>query len=244
MTASQDTSYIADELRSRLTVCRESKHADYFMALCPAHPNTDPKSPALSVQLHHDGVGVKCHGNPPCSTGEILAAVGMTKADLFVKAELVDDGAPPAEASRTNGHAKPAARERRRGRLGKRDVAYEYRDADGKTIFRVVRTPDKSFFQHTIDAEGKWWTGLDVDPVLYRLPELLAADPGEPVFVVEGEKDADRLAELGLVATTSHMGAGKWRAEYARFLRGRTVYVVPDNDDPGRRHAEQIAASL
>jgi hypothetical protein len=46
-----------------------------------------------------------------------------------------------------------------------------------------------------------------VRPVLYRLPELLAADPTEPVYVVEGEKDVDALVALGLVATTNPGGA-------------------------------------
>ena len=46
-----------------------------------------------------------------------------------------------------------------------------------------------------------------VERVLYRLPEVLAA--GE-VWVVEGEKDADSLAALGIVATCNAGGAGKW----------------------------------
>ena len=45
---------------------------------------------------------------------------------------------------------------------------------------------------------------------LYRLPELLAADPAEPVFLVEGEKDVDRLRSLGLTATTTAQGADNW----------------------------------
>jgi hypothetical protein len=64
------------------------------------------------------------------------------------------------------------------------------------------------------------------------------------VFVCEGEKDADRLAALGLTATTNPMGAGKWREEYAEPLRGRRVGLLPDHDEPGRKHAEQVAASL
>jgi putative DNA primase/helicase len=80
--------------------------------------------------------------------------------------------------------------------------------------------------------------------VLYRLPELLAADPAAPVYVVEGEKDADRLISEGLVATCNPQGAGKWRDEYSRHLRGRNVVVIPDNDDAGRRHANTVIQSL
>ena len=64
------------------------------------------------------------------------------------------------------------------------------------------------------------------------------------VLIVEGEKDADRAANIGIVATTCAMGAGKWRPEYNEHFRGRSVYIVPDNDDPGREHAQQVAQAL
>ena len=80
--------------------------------------------------------------------------------------------------------------------------------------------------------------------VLYRLPELLAADPTQTVFVVEGEKDADRLAGLGLVATTNVGGAGKWKPEYSEALRGRNVVILRDNDEAGRLHAEKVSTDL
>ena len=62
------------------------------------------------------------------------------------------------------------------------------------------------------------------------------------VFVVEGEKDADNLAKLGL-RDDNPMGAGKWRKEYAEHLRGRDVVILPDNDEPGRA-AKTVADSL
>ena len=40
------------------------------------------------------------------------------------------------------------------------------------------------------------------------------------------------------------MGAGKWRDEYAKFLTGRKVVIVPDNDQAGRDHAQAEAKSL
>jgi hypothetical protein len=61
---------------------------------------------------------------------------------------------------------------------------------------------------------------------------------------VEGEKDADRLYEVGFVATTCPMGAGKWRREYNKHFQARLVAVLPDNDSAGRRNAEQVANSL
>jgi putative DNA primase/helicase len=79
---------------------------------------------------------------------------------------------------------------------------------------------------------------------LYRLPELLDAGPSEVIFVSEGEKDADRLAALGLTATTNPEGSGKWRDEYTATLEGRRAAILPDNDEEGRKHVEKIARAL
>lgn len=46
------------------------------------------------------------------------------------------------------------------------------------------------------------------------------------------------------MATTNAGGAGKWRDEYGEYLRGRSVVVLPDNDEPGREHAAKVARSL
>src|SRR5262249_32474640 len=70
----------------------------------------------------------------------------------------------------------------------------------------------------------------------------------EPVFIVEGEKDANRLAKLGLVATTNSGGAGNWHtldpASVAKALKGHEVFILPDNDEAGRKHANQGMRSL
>lgn len=80
--------------------------------------------------------------------------------------------------------------------------------------------------------------------VPYRLPELLAADPGGLVYVPEGEKDSDRLQALGVTATCNCQGAGKWRKEYNQYFRGKAVVILADNDEPGRDHAQKVARSL
>ena len=80
--------------------------------------------------------------------------------------------------------------------------------------------------------------------MLYKLPELIAEPLLDWVFVVEGEKDVDRLMSEGLAATTNAGGAGKWLADYNEYFRGRNVAIIADNDEPGRRHAKMVAEAI
>jgi len=83
----------------------------------------------------------------------------------------------------------------------------------------------------------------DTRRVLHRLPEFLERRE-ETVFICEGEKDVNRLFAEDLLATTNPHGGGKWRAEFNAFLADRDVVILPDNDEPGRRHALEVAAQL
>ena len=122
---------------------------------------------------------------------------------------------------------------------------YSYQGAAGNLLFQVVRLDPKDFRQRRPGGPDGWtWDLAGVQLVPYRLPELLAANTGEPVIVVEGEQDADQLINLGFVATTNAMGAGKWRQEYSLALRDRHVAIIGDNDEPGHRHARKVAESL
>jgi putative DNA primase/helicase len=81
--------------------------------------------------------------------------------------------------------------------------------------------------------------------VLYQLPKILQAmESDDTIYVVEGEKDADRLNTLGLTATTCPMGAKKWRDSYSESLHDARVVILPDADQAGRDHAAQVAQSL
>ncbi len=136
--------------------------------------------------------------------------------------------------------------EQPRQHAGRRIVAnYPYRDEEGKLLFEVCRFEPKDFRQRAPDGTGGWrWSLKGVRRVLYRLPELVAAPTDATVFLVEGEKDADRLASLGLIATTCPGGANKWRPEYTEALSGRKVVILPDNDLAGTEHAETVKERL
>ncbi|MBA4389104.1 MAG: hypothetical protein C0404_14120 [Verrucomicrobia bacterium] len=123
-------------------------------------------------------------------------------------------------------------------------INYDYLDETGALLYQVVRGPGKKFWQQRLDDNGSWVKNLqNVRRVLYRLPNLIAR-PSEMVYIVEGEKDADRLHAAGLLATTNSGGAGKWKPSHSESLRGRDVVIIPDNDKAGREHAVLVAHEL
>ncbi len=214
-----------------------------WMAQCPVHEDS---TPSLSINVDPDDGKVLLHCFGTCTTEQVVRAIGLEMRDLFATSNGVvqppSKSAPIAlqNAAPSNGTAKP------RSRAARHIVrTYDYRDEQGAVLFQVVRFEPKDFRQRQPDGHGDWVWNLDgVRRVLYRLPELLAADPEAPVFMVEGEKDADRLAALGLVVVTNPGGAGKWLTEYGASLRGRHVVILPDNDEAGQQHAQQVAQAL
>lgn len=127
-------------------------------------------------------------------------------------------------------------------------IFYDYRDETGAVISRVKRGRDKRFIQLGPDGRGGFHSATGcmqgVRRVPYRLPELMAAAPSRTVFICEGEKDADRLHGLGLVATCNSEGAGKFRPELAPFFTGRRCVALEDNDPAGREHVGKVVAAL
>lgn len=187
-----------------------------WISRCPAH---EDRKPSLTIGQGEDGRAL-LHCQAGCTVEDVVANLALAMADLFV------------EGSRPEGRGRIAAQ-------------YDYRDEARNLLYQVVRLEPKDFRQRRpIPGAGWDWKIGNVRKVLYRLPELVAAPKDATVYVVEGEKDADRLTALGLAATTNAGGAGKWRLEYSEFLRDRVVVILPDNDEPGAGHATLVARAL
>jgi AAA domain len=125
-------------------------------------------------------------------------------------------------------------------------TTYDYSDESGALLFQVCRMVPKTFRQRQPKGDGWEWNIKGVRLVPYRLRDLQAAiAEGADVFVVEGEKDVERLAAEGVTATCNPMGAGKWPKDFGKlFENANRVIIIPDNDDAGRRHAMDVGASL
>ena len=130
---------------------------------------------------------------------------------------------------------------------------YSYRLADGSPSLTVTRVDyddgGKKFSQKT--ARGlKPSEDEAFIPVPYNLPAI-AAKPDATIYLVEGERCADTLIDLSLVATCNAGGAGNWRSELNSYFAGRDLVILPDNDDAGEKHLrklidelEEVAASI
>ena len=192
----------------------------------------------------------------------MLAAAGRTIADLF------DDPPPKAGRKRSGGSSnglveldqrrQPSPRRaanrvpeepgtKRKSDLGQVVAQYEYQSADGQRIGRVLRYEPKDFRPQRWNPDTRRWTFGGFPPTLYRLPQVKAAiGAGEPVYLVEGEKDADTANRYGVVGTTNASGGGrgKFLAEHAEQLRGAHVVVVADRDKAGYEHALEASERL
>ena len=205
------------DLLSRLDGVKQSGGAGQYVAKCPAH---DDRTASLCVSTGDDGrLLLLCQAG--CDTKEVLSAMGLCLKDLFPEKQK-DPGRVEAE--------------------------YFYNGKDGKPLLKKqkIRYPDgkKSFYWCHLE-NGRWVKGrAGIKPGLYRKEALVG---NNPVYVVEGEKDADTLAKYKLPAVSSPDGAGKgakWREEYNGAFQGKNVLILQDNDAPGKEFAAEVARNL
>lgn len=229
-----------DEFLTHLDGVKKTGPTQY-MACCPvksAHKHGD-RAPSLSVGKGNNGsIVFYCQGG--CSQESVLQALGLSMKDLF------PDGDRPRFDRRQEYRPRPTSREDK-GRIA---AQYDYTDENGQLLARKTRWETavggkrKKTFTWSHPAGQGFQSGRNGMAVPYRLPELVKA---ETVFLCEGEKDVDNLTAQGLAATCSPDGAGtgsKWRDTYTPYFTGKTVYILQDNDDVGKKFAQYEAEKL
>jgi len=122
---------------------------------------------------------------------------------------------------------------------------YSYKDAENNESYEVIRYHPKTFRQRKFDPFAKKYVnGLNgVTPLPYNLPEILSRID-EPIYVVEGEKDADFLMGKGLLSTCNSGGANNWKPPLNEHFIGREVIILPDLDEVGKKHGLFVASEL
>jgi len=240
-----------DVVLSRLT--NPKRVGAGWVARCPAH---DDKRPSLSVSEGDEGrVLVHCHAG--CSADAIAKALGLTLRDLMPEREpprASPSPKPPAarwsagsgDGDRDNVYATAAeAIAELERRNGPRSACWVYQAADGMPVGVVVRwdRPGRRKDIRPVSRTPAGWIigGMRAPRPLYKLPTLCDA---KRVYVTEGEKAAEAVISLGLVATTSPHGSQSAGSADWSPLAGKEVVILPDNDDAGRRYAADVIRLL
>lgn len=176
-------------------------------------PAHDDHNPSLKVTEGRDG-RVLLHCHAGCKIDDVLNAIQMKPLDLFIPKE--------SEIIRE----------------------YSYPGEGGNEAYQIIRTHPKGFlFRRVVD--GKYVYNADgVKFVPYNLPNVIdAIANNKPIWLVEGEEDADNLIKLFLCATTLCFGL-KWRPTYKKYFKNAKIVIIPDNDKAGREKAFNVANHL
>ena len=176
-------------------------------------PAHDDKAPSLSVG-HGTAQEVVVHCHAGCTFEAIMAALHLDRPPRVINGRR---------------STRPA--------LGDPIAVYDY------GTYEVCRFAPKTFRQRRPDGQGGYmWSLKGIAPRLYHQDSLRGH-----IMIAEGEKDVDRVRkDLGYMATCNSGGAGEWKPWHTQALIDASVthaVVLPDNDDPGRKHAQAVAAA-
>ncbi|MEL7453200.1 MAG: AAA family ATPase [Pseudomonadota bacterium] len=233
----------------------EKRSGKGWVARCPAHD--DKKASLVIYDRSGGGVNVKCMAD--CEQRTVITKLlslklwpepGMRKDPSKVQAakdrkrrkeivevlDRVPDDMPEPDWNKL--FRSPPT------------TVYGYRDIDGSLLSYVTRedqtTGEKRILPVSVvrsqDGSFSWAVKAPKKFTLYGL-ELLAEKPGAQVFIVEGEKAADRGRKLFQDAVTLSWRGGASAVEKNDFapISGRNVIIIPDADDAGRSAAKKAA---
>ena len=217
-----------DEILTHFQI--QKHYGDKAQARCPCH---DDKQASLTITKGRRSTLLHCHAG--CNFEDIIQKVGLKKQDLYFEER------PPGSSWR----AYVEGREHKRI-----EAVYNYvSSSNGKYTFTKIRMQDKRMIYGVL-CNGRFTYGLggkhrkDLKSVYGDLKALnKAIAEGKPIFVPEGEKDVDTLTKRGYTATT-YGAVNDWQSEFATSFKGAEVYILADNDEPGRRVANTILSDL
>lgn len=229
------------DVLSRLRNVRHIRE-DEYLASCPcaeAHANGDIHQ-SLSVRNDASSGNILLHCFVGCSIKDICSALGCEVSDLTIKSDLQKQADLAQYYGQQNGLMLVDQYSYCYGPYQDGLAKIRYIDINGNKTFRWTSKNDanKSGYQFTRgNAPHRLYCSGDINR--------------DTVFLVEGEKDANSLhtlihetavsAENGASANSS---SGKWFAEYNDQLKGKTIFIIGDNDPVGKSFVNAEASAL
>jgi hypothetical protein len=245
--------------------CRPRRSGSGWVALCPNHECDGQKhSPSLSVKTGQDGrILVHCFAG--CSTERIIAALGLRLSDLMpppsrlatsnrscqASAKQDSDSAEPRD-SKAFASAEDAIAALARQLRCEPTHKWVHLNARGETIAYAVRFDPPSgqgkIIRYVSLRETGWQIrGIPEPRPPYRLTEIRTISDRDCLVITEAEKTADAAVRCGLIATTSAGGAeaaSKTSWALLEPASWRRIVILPDNDEPGEKYADDVARLL
>ncbi len=227
------------------------KNCDGYKSLCPAH---DDSRASLSITEGDDGkVLVTCYTG--CDFKAIVKSMGMEESDMFPP-DPTRKSAAKGKAKSKKGDGWPTfdqaveylvwklAKDDKKKRKVTPGDRWEY-GADF-VVQRMNYDDGDKEFRPIVRVMGRWQLKVPTGKrPLYHRDELATDAAADTVVVVtEGEKCCDLVRNLGLIATTSSSGANSAHKTDWSDLAGKTVCILPDNDEAGEKYADDVASIL
>jgi hypothetical protein len=213
-----------------------------FTALCPAH---EDKNPSLLIGFIPtvDGAKARIKCLAGCEWASIIAAAGLEKKEIFFSSNGHRKTEKPPLTPKTGN--EPEKRAFVDIDFDHPTAIYSYTDESGQELYQNCRYEtdklgnrlSKKTFRQRHKVGEAWAYSLNG---CRRVPYNFQALVTEPnaIWDCEGEKDAETLKSLGLVATSTNK---ECFGELHKFCLGKVVIVCEDNDEPGRKKAEEKA---
>lgn len=203
-----------------------NRYREKAQCICPAH---DDKQASLTISKGKKCTLFYCHAG--CKLDNILSAAGLEKKDTYYD----------SEPQKRDWRAFVEGRERRRI-----EEIYDYVSINGSYAFTKIRLEGKKIIYGILNQD-RFTYGLGHDTprkaykAIYGSVQSLnkAISEDKPIFIPEGEKDVGTLTKQGYTAFT-YGGTNDWQADFATLVQGATVFILADNDTPGKKVAETI----
>lgn len=253
--------YAQDWIQQHIKKARLGSEGNYWNGCCEAPGHSDSRP---SLRINADTGHVTCQGCgwsgwlddyaqaagilplPPrrCDCHDCAICAILDKRDGIEPAKKKANNKSPI----SNGSSKP---KKKPADLGPPVAEHIYYNPGGERHMKVVKYADKTFHPYRW-VGGEWVLGIsktktrDEHPRLaYNLHKITAAHPDEEIYWCEGEKDADALTDLGLLATTSPSGSKQAdKLQSYEAFKGRSVTILPDNDIPGEHYGKAVSRQL
>jgi len=216
---------------------------------CPLCNSGKRENGTPAFNLYDNGLKCHCHscGFDGNIIGLYLATNDMSDTKENVAVAIRALGKMYGLAS--SGQQKAPKTKKNRTKTGERK--HIYKNADGsifgkKTIVSYSDGTKEPYWSLLDPKTGNYINGLNGQKAPLYNADILYSNPDEPVYITEGEKDAETIARFEGIATTIPNGAGfsQWIPLYSEGLQGRDIIILTDNDEPGRKYGDKVAKNV